>query len=61
MATVVNLRTVRKQRKRTDDRKGADTRAAKFGEASVSAKLRRAEAARSDNVLDGHRRDEPDD
>ncbi len=57
MSAVVNLRTVRKQRKRAEDRSAADLRAAATGETRAARKRREREAARAERVLDQHRID----
>ena len=58
MSKTVNLRTVRKQKAREAERKAGTERSAAAGEARRVTKLRQAEAARADRVLDGHKRDD---
>ncbi len=60
MSEVVNLRTVRKQRRRAADRGEASARAAAAGEAKPARSLRAARAELETRRLDGHRRDAPD-
>lgn len=55
MSGVVNLRTRRKQAKRTADRAEAAARAAVHGEAQTVRDLREAQADLETRRLDGHR------
>ncbi|MEM9796932.1 MAG: DUF4169 family protein [Pseudomonadota bacterium] len=61
MAKVINLKTARKRRARTQKAAHADARAALFGrgKAQKQAEIREAEAAR--RHLENHRRDGEDD
>jgi hypothetical protein len=57
VSEVVNLRTVRKQRRRAEARGEAAVRAAAAGEGKPVRALRAAEAARAERALEGHRRE----
>jgi hypothetical protein len=59
MAELVNLRTVRKQRKRDTSRKEAAEASAKSGEGKAARRKREAEAELAARRFEGHRR-EPD-
>lgn len=61
MSEIINLRTRRKQTKRTADRAEATARAAAHGEAKPARDLRAARAELDARRLDGHRRDSPED
>ena len=58
MAEVVNLRTVRKQRRRAEGRAKGTEAAARSGESAAEGARRRGEAAHARRRLDGHRLDE---
>lgn len=58
MSEVVNLRTVRKQKKRAEDRAGAAVRAAAAGEGKAEKRRRAAEAELDARRLDQSRRDD---
>lgn len=60
MAKVVNLRTVRKQRGRADDRRRAERDTARTAADPAEVERLRAEAELERRRLDGHRRDEPE-
>ncbi len=60
MADVVNLRTVRKQRRRAEDRARGTEAAAKSGESAAEARLRRAGAALERRRHEGHRVEKDD-
>ena len=55
MAEVVNLRTIRKQRRRAEARADAAAAAARHGEGAAQADLRHAEEALERRRLEGHR------
>ena len=54
MPDVVNLRTVRKQRRRAEARAHATEAAARSGEGAADVRLRRAEEALDRRRHDGH-------
>jgi hypothetical protein len=58
MAKVINLRTLRKQRARTDDRRRAERETSRAAADPAEAERLRAEAELERRRLDGHRRDE---
>jgi hypothetical protein len=60
MAKLVNLRTVRRQRARAEDRARGDAAAARTGGAAAEAEHERAQAELERRRLEGHRRDDPD-
>ena len=57
MAEIVNLRSVRKARKRAEAAQAAAENRARFGESSAVRKLRSREAERVQDQLDGARLD----
>ena len=57
MAGVVNLRTVRKQRKRDEARKDATEVSARAGEGKPARRKRKAEAELAARRHEGHRRE----
>ena len=57
MAEIVNLRQVRKARKRDDAVKQADANRARFGRTKAQKLADRAEQARLDRTVDGARLD----
>lgn len=62
MGKVVNLRTVRKQKRREDDRQKTDSATSGSALAPAAERARaRQEAERAKRALDAHRRDEPRD
>lgn len=62
MAEVVNLRTVRKQKRRAEDRQRTERATAELGGTPAAERARaRQEVERANRVLDAHRRDEPHD
>jgi hypothetical protein len=61
MGDVVNLRTIRRQRRRAEARARGGEAAARSGERPAEAAQREAEAALERRRLDGHRRPARDD
>ena len=57
MNKVINLRTARKTRARSDARRNADANAAKHGLTKAEKTLRTAEAQKLKDHLDGHKRE----
>ena len=57
---VVNLRTIRKQRRRDEARARGTEAAARSGEPAPVVEHRRAEIERERRLLDGHRVERPD-
>lgn len=60
MGEVVNLRAVRKARKRSDDERLAETNRAKHGRAKAEKHLSEATRRMLDTAIDGARRERPD-
>ena len=58
MAEIVNLRQVRKAKKRADDAAAADANRARHGASKAERRLTRDEAERHTRTLDGARREE---
>jgi hypothetical protein len=59
VAEIVNLRTVRKQRRRAADRASGTEAAARSGETRAEAERREAETERARRLHDGHRIEGP--
>ncbi|KFI27443.1 DUF4169 family protein [Paenirhodobacter enshiensis] len=59
MAEIINLTRFRKQKARADKRSGADANAARFGRSKAQRALEAAEAEKTRDHLDAHRRDKP--
>jgi Domain of unknown function (DUF4169) len=57
MADIINLNRARKAKARDAREKVADVNRAKFGRTKVEKQLDNQEAARTENALDGHKRD----
>ncbi len=57
MATVVNLRAVRKSREREDKRAQGDANAIKFGRTKAEREEQAARADKARRDLDGHERE----
>ena len=57
MASVVNLRAVRKSREREDKRAQGDANAAKFGRTKAEREEQAARADKARRDLDGHERE----
>jgi hypothetical protein len=60
MAEIINLRIARKARKRADDETRAAENRVKFGRTKTEKAAQRADQIRTDQVLDGARRDRKD-
>lgn len=58
MSKIVNLRQIRKQRMRDENRAKADANAVKFGETTAVRKLREADRAREARTHEAHKRDD---
>lgn len=58
MADIINLRQVRKNKKRDEDAKLADANRLKFGQSKVDKLLQKAETKRVDKVFSAHKREE---
>lgn len=58
MAEIVNLKSVRKAKARTEKERAAEANRAKFGRTKAERKADDAEKARLDRTLDGARLDE---
>jgi hypothetical protein len=57
MAEIINLRTARKARTKSEARAQADANAAKFGRTKAERSLEQARADKSRDTLDQHKRD----
>lgn len=57
MSKVVNLRTVRKQKARTEARDSAAVKAAKHGRSKAARAAEASDIARTERHLDQHRKD----
>lgn len=60
MAEIINLRQVRKARRRSAEERVADANRAKFGRTKGEKQAQDAEARRQERQLDGARRDHED-
>lgn len=58
MSRIINLRQMRKQKARDENRAQADANAAKFGEAKAPRVTRKANQDRDARILDAHKRDD---
>lgn len=58
MNKIVNLRQIRKQRARDENRAKADANAVKFGEAKAPRDVRKANQTRETRAHDAHKRDD---
>jgi hypothetical protein len=58
MAEIVNLRTLRKHKEREIREQDAAANRAKFGRSKSEKETSKLESARTDKVLDGHKREE---
>ena len=57
MAEVVNLRTARKARQRSEREALAASNRAKFGQSKAEKAMRRLDEARSERIIDGAKRE----
>jgi hypothetical protein len=58
MAEIINLRTARKQKARTEKEAAAEANRLKFGRTKAEKLKEAGERARSEKHIDGHKRDE---
>ncbi len=58
MAEIVNLRTFRKQKARSDKAGAAEANRLKFGRTKAEKELVAAEKDRADKHIDGHKRED---
>jgi Domain of unknown function (DUF4169) len=58
MADIINLRRLRKNKRRDEDAKLADANRLKFGQSKSDKLLQKAETQRADNAFTAHKREE---
>ena len=56
-AELINLKRVRKNRKRTEDEKRANENRIKFGRSKIETQITAGEKSRAVKALDGHKRE----
>lgn len=58
MAEIINLRNMRKQKRRTENANVAEANRQKFGRTKAEKQLEKFETEKFESGLDGHKRDE---
>jgi Domain of unknown function (DUF4169) len=58
MADIINLRQVRKRKRRDEDANLADAHRLKFGQSKADKLLQKAETIRAEKVFTAHKREE---